>query len=103
MSDDEESRFNIGEITLKWRKKERVSQKDLAARIGASKVYLCKLEKNKIKKPSFDVVVMIARAFNKKISEFIGEDSKFKEKNYESFDSVVKRVYRRKRESMYNR
>ena len=55
---------NFGELLKNLRKAKDLSQADLALRVGATKSYISKLEKNQIKQPRLDKIEKICKVFD---------------------------------------
>lgn len=78
--------LNIGERIMQLRKRDNLSQSELAGKIGASRTIVGNYERN-ANTPSIDMLVKMARVFNVSVDYLIGEGQ------MASFDKeVLKRI-----------
>jgi len=78
--------LNIGDKIIQLRKRDNLSQADLAAKIGASRTIIGNYERNE-NTPSIDILLKIAKTFNVSVDYIIGEGQLA---NYDK--EVIKRI-----------
>ena len=72
--------MTFGEKIRELRKRKRLSQRDLAEKVGIDFTYLSKIENNKVPPPSNKVISKIARALEADLEKLLTLAPKFSQK-----------------------